>query len=157
MLGKLKLIFLVSVMGPMAGLSSVNAKDIPDFLQDKVYSTDTSKCGDSTEDDSLQLSKEGVFGFEFGCTFFGFDMEVDKDTGKTYLAIARANCGDDSGVNRPDLFTLVFQDETTITVQSQNEYTIAEAQQLLSQRLPENIKIADEFPNYISRDYKLCK
>lgn len=133
------------------------AKDIPDFLVDKVYSTDTSKCGDSTEDNSLQLSKEGVFGFEYGCTFFGFDMDVDKDTGKTYLAIGRANCGDDSGVNRPDLITLVVQDETTISVQSQNEHTISEAQVLLSQRLPENIKLAAETPNYVSRDYKLCK
>lgn len=157
MLGKLRFFLVASSAIFMVSLSSVNAKDIPDFLKDKVYSTDTSKCGDSTEDDSLQLSKEGVFGYEFGCTFFGFDMEVDKDTGKTYLAVGRANCGDDSGVNRPDLITLVVQDETTISVQSQNEYTIAEAQQLISQRLPENVTIADEFPDYISRDYKLCK
>lgn len=133
------------------------ALDVPDFLKDKVYSTDPSKCGDATEDDSLQLSKEGVFGLEFGCTFLGFEVEADKDTGQLYLAVARANCGDDSGINRPDSITLIPQDENTVTVQSQNEYIIAEAQLLLSQRLPENIKLADEFPSYVSRDYKICK
>lgn len=148
---------LILSLGFFCFAGTVTAKDIPDFLVDKVYSTDTSKCGDSTEDNSLQLSKEGVFGFEYGCTFFGFNMDVDKDTGKTYIAVARANCGDDSGVSRPDLMTLVVQDEKTISVQSQNEYVISQAQLLLSQRLPENIKLQDEIPNYISRDYKLCK
>ena len=133
------------------------ASDLPLFLKDKVYSTDPSKCGDVTKDDSLQLSKEGVFGVEFGCTFLGFDVEADKDTGKIYIAVARANCGDDSGINRPDNITLIPQDENTISVQSQNEYIISEAQILLSQRLPENIKLADEYPNYVSRDYKICK
>ena len=133
------------------------ATELPIFLKDKIYSTDPSKCGDAIEDDSLQLSQEGVFGLEFGCTFLGFDMDTDKDTGKTYLAIGRANCGDDSGINRPDNITMIAQDDETITVQSQNEYIISEAQLLLSQRLPENISLADEFPNYISRDYKICK
>ena len=133
------------------------AMDVPEFLKGKVYSTDPSKCGDATEDDSLQLSKEGVFGLEFGCTFLGFDMETDKDTGKTYLAVGRANCGDDSGINRPDNITMIAQDNETIAVQSQNEYIISEAQILLTQRLPENISLADEFPNYVSRDYKICK
>lgn len=133
------------------------AQDIPVFLQDKVYSTDPSKCGDATEDNTVQLSKEGVFGLEFGCTFLGFDIEKDEDTGETYLAIARANCGDDSGINRPDMFTLIAQDEETVTVQSQNEYVISEAQILLAQRLPEGIILADEYPNYTSHDYKLCK
>lgn len=136
---------------------SAMAIDLPEFLKDKIYSTDPSKCGDATQDDSLQLSKEGVFGLEFGCTFLGFDLETDKDTGKTYLAVGRANCGDDSGINRPDKITLIAQDDETITVQSQNEYIVSEAQLLLSQRLPENIKLADELPNYISRDYKICK
>lgn len=148
---------LISSLGFVCFAGSAIAGALPDFLQDKVYSTDTSKCGDSTEDNSLQLSREGVFGVEFGCAFLGFDMDVDKDTGKTYLAVARANCGDDSGINRPDFITLVVQDEQTISVQSQNEYTISQAQLLLSQRLPENIALQEEIPNYISRDYKICK
>ena len=133
------------------------ASEVPAFLDGKVYSTDPSKCGDVTEDDSLQLSKEGIFGLEFGCTFLGFDLDKDKDTGETYLAVGRANCGDDSGINRPDNITLIAQGENVITVQSQNEYIISEAQLLLSQRLPENIQLADEFPEFISRDYKICK
>ena len=133
------------------------ALDVPAFLEGKVYSTNPSKCGDVTEDDSLQLSKEGIFGLEFGCTFLGFEVEADKDTGQVYLAIARSNCGDDSGINRPDNFTLIPQDEETVTVQSQNEYIVSEAQLLLAQRLPENIKLAEEFPNYVSQDYKICK
>jgi len=147
---------LISTLAFSCFALSASATEVPDFLKDKVYSTDPSKCGDATEDNSLQLSKEGVFGLEFGCTFLGFDMEIDKDTGKTYLAIGRANCGDDSGVNRPDNITLVVQSDEMITVQSQNEYLVSEAQLLLAQRLPENIKLADEFPNYVSRDYKIC-
>lgn len=133
------------------------AQEIPDFLKDRVYTTDTSKCGDSTQDDSLQLSREGIFGYEFGCTFLGFDMEVDKDTGKTYLAVVKANCGDDTGINRPDLITLIPQDEHTVMVQSQNEFIIAEAQIHLQQRLPQGTQLADEFPNFVSREYKHCK
>ena len=137
--------------------SSAIAKDLPDFLKDKVYSTDPSKCGDVTEDDSLQLSKEGVFGFEFGCAFLGFDVEKDADTGKTYIAVGRANCADDSGINRPDNITLVDQGEGTISVQSQNEYIISQTRILLAQKLSENIEVAVNSPSYVSREYKICK
>ncbi len=148
---------LISSMAILCFANSVLAKEVPVFLEGKVYSTDPSKCGDVTEDDSLQLSKEGIFGLEFGCTFLGFELDKDKDTGETYLAIARANCGDDSGINRPDNITLIAQGEDTITVQSQNEYIVSEAQILLSQRLPENTQLAEAFPDYVSRDCKICK
>jgi hypothetical protein len=148
---------LISSLAIVCCTSSAIAKEVPAFLESKVYSTDPSKCGDVTEDNSLQLSKEGIFGLEFGCTFLGFELDKDKDTGETYLAIARANCGDDSGINRPDNITLIAQGDDIITVQSQNEYIVSEAQILLSQRLPENIQLAEEFPSYVSRDYKICK
>ncbi len=148
---------LISSMAVSCFAIPALAKDVPLFLKDKVYSTDPTKCGDATEDDSLQLSKEGIFGNEFGCTFLSFKQEADKDTGQIYLAVGHANCGDDSGINRPDNITLIPQDENTITVQSQNEYIISEAQILLSQRLPEGTKLADSFPDYVSRDYKICK
>lgn len=148
---------LISSLAISCCAFSATAKEMPAFLDGKVYSTDPSKCGDVTEDDSLQLSKEGIFGLEFGCTFLGFELDKDQDTGETYLAVARANCGDDSGINRPDNITLIVQGADTITVQSQNEYIVSQAQILLSQRLPENIQLADEFPNFVSRDYKICK
>jgi len=149
-------IFL-SVLAVSCSAPFASASDVPDFLKDRVYSTDPSQCGDTTQDTSLQLSREGVFGLEFGCTFLGFDIEKDKDTGRTYLAVGRANCGDDSGINRPDTITMIVQNETSVTVQSQNEFVISEAQILLSQRLPENITLAGELPNYLSRNYTLCK
>ena len=129
------------------------SQEVPAFLEGKIYSTNPAKCGDVQEDDSLQLSKEGIFGYEFGCTFLGFDMERDSDTGEIYLAVARANCGDDSGINRPDNFTLIADANQSVRVQSQNEFVLSELLYLTNNKQ----NSTPEAVSFVSREYKLCQ
>ena len=152
----LRLIFLVTICLNWTALAV--AKELPSFLKETVYSTDPSKCGDVTEDDSLQLSKEGIFGLEFACTFLGFQMDKDADTGEVYLAVAQANCGDDSGINRPDLVTLIHnKGEESVTVQSQNDYVLTELMQMMSARLEKPFNPETDALNYVSREYRICQ
>lgn len=152
----LRMIFLATFCLNLTAIGV--AKELPTFLEDAVYSTDPSKCGDVTEDDSLQLSREGIFGFEFACTFQGFQLDRDADTGEVYLAIAQANCGDDTGINRPDLFTLIHdRTENSISVQSQNEYVLTELLQIMSARLEKPFDQENDALNFVSREYRLCQ
>ncbi|MGI9350296.1 MAG: hypothetical protein ACR2O3_01935 [Rhizobiaceae bacterium] len=148
------------VFGSLLGLfaiSSVHAGEVPDFLKDRVFSTDTASCGDVSEGDGLQLTKEGIFGPEFGCTFLGFKEDRDEDTGRLYMVVALANCGDDSGINRPDNITLSpYLEGGQVIVQSQNEYVVSEVEFLIARKLDKEIPEKSEYA-WVSNTYELCE
>ncbi|MEL7428441.1 MAG: hypothetical protein AAFN43_00445 [Pseudomonadota bacterium] len=150
---------VAALFAALGVLSPAVAQNIPEFLVGKVYSTDTSQCGDvvDAEGDVLQLSKEGIFGQEFGCTFTGFQFDRDPQTGRVYSVVATANCGDDSGISRPDLMTLSpYEEGGQVVVGSQNEYILGETEIMIAE------KLGREFPErnsyaWVSKTYNLCK
>ncbi len=147
----------ISVLLGLFSIPTVFAGDLPEFLKQDVYTTDKKSCGDTDDADGLQLSKEGIFGQEFSCTFVRFDEDADPDTGQLFSVVATANCGDDSGITRPDMITLSpYAEEGQVMVQSQNEYILSEVE----------IMIALEFGNdvpeksghfWVSNTYNICK
>ena len=144
------------LLGTVA-FSSAVAGEVPDFLKGRVFSTDTASCGDVSEGDGLQLTKEGIFGPEFGCTFLGFEEDRDRETGRLYMVVALANCGDDSGINRPDNITLSpYLEGGQVIVQSQNEYVISEVEYLIAQKLGQEIPEKSEY-SWVSDTYEICE
>lgn len=136
---------------------------VPDFLQDGArFARDLSACADGGDEGpdgverTLQVTEQGLFGYEIGCSFLRFLPDVDRETGEAFLWIATAACGDDSGINRPDSFALIFNDfSNTLTVQSQNEYVVAETLFHLPQT---DAAETDpyEAASYLSGEYTLC-
>ena len=134
------------------------ASDVPDFLEKNMFATDTSKCQETIGHEGLQLSKDGIFGHEIGCRFLGFSQDKDPGTGEIYAVVAQANCGDDSGINRPDLFTLMPDTETKIVrVQSQNEYLISEMEIQISIAMGKTFDTEKHAFAYLSQEYQICK
>ncbi|MEM9279417.1 MAG: hypothetical protein AAGA76_12650 [Pseudomonadota bacterium] len=133
------------------------ARDVPDFLKGRVFSTDTASCGDVSEANGLQLTKEGIFGPEFSCTFLGFQKDADPDTGRLWGIVATANCSDDGGISRPDNMTLSpYIEGGEVYVQSQNEYVISETEIIIAQKLGQEIPEKSEYA-WVSNTYKLCE
>ncbi len=103
------------------------AGEIPDFLSNgKTYATTPAGCagfGDSdAPDDALQITAEGIWGYEFGCTFVEFlPVRMNSQPGNVSGHVAIASCGDDSGISRPDLINMSFYDNI-IYATSQNDY-----------------------------------
>ena len=140
-----------AVAGPIEGT--------PQFLTEFNYATGEDICVEIGEGDGLQLDENGIWGTEFGCKFTGFDADKDIETDEnTNTFVARANCGDDSGINRPDLITMIFDpQQQRVTVQSQNEYVIEEAVRMsgfINGSKTENPELLD---SYVSREYALCE
>ncbi|MEM9329708.1 MAG: hypothetical protein AAGA53_00175 [Pseudomonadota bacterium] len=137
--------------------SDAFAKDVPEFLKGRVFSTDTASCGDVGEGDGLQLTREGIFGPEFSCTFLGFQTDQDPDTGRIWAVVANANCSDDSGISRPDNIALSpYIEGGEVYVQSQNEYLLSEAEILVAQKLGQEIPEKSDYA-WVSNTYKICE
>lgn len=126
--------------------ATATAGGLPDYLKDKRYTYSENACRGEPEpnaDDmtailsALEVNEVGVVGYEFGCIFLEFWPGTDEsDT--PYNQTVLASCGDDSGITRPDMLSLIFSDEPpSVTVQSQNEYVTGQT--------------------YISHTYPLCK
>ncbi|MCB1464765.1 MAG: hypothetical protein KDJ90_20660 [Nitratireductor sp.] len=115
----------LAALGVMAASTLAHADAIPSFLSDgQKYVTDIKACTAEVveETDILQLTKDGVFGYEYGCNFVQFMDVRDVGDGKVYQYLAISACGDDSGVTRPDMFTMMPSDEGRLYITSQNEY-----------------------------------
>ena len=146
---------IVAFLSMALAAEFASAADAPKFLKGKKYSTDPAECSvaEPAESEALVLSEQGVFGYEFGCVFVGFFEEKSADN-SSVSHIAVASCGDDSGITRPDLITLILQpDKRTLTVQSQNEYVVAEAVRLAKKDQQGD----DDNLSFVSKDYTLCK
>jgi len=144
----------------LIGLSSwtvAQASDVPGFLKGRIFSTDTKSCGDTSEGDGLQLSKEGIYGQEFSCQFLAFQTDADPDTGRIYAVVATANCSDDSGIMRPDLITLSpYIEGGQVIVQSQNEYVLSEVEIMIAQELGKAFPEKSSFA-WVSNTYNICE
>lgn len=113
-----------------------------DFLKGQRFTYSENACKGEPEpevtDDlailsTLEVNEAGVFGYEFGCEFLQFLPGGDSP----YQTVI-ASCGDDSGITRPDMITLLYSEEPqSVTVQSQNEYVMGQT--------------------FISRTYPICK
>ncbi len=113
----------ILMAGPAIGL----AQELPQYLASgKTFSSDWRACVGFVDGNapvcSYTLYRSGNYGYEFSCIFVDFKPVIDASgTGEVWGHIATANCGDDSGVSRPDVFILSFY-ENQITVTSQNDY-----------------------------------
>ena len=133
---------------------------VPPFLEGgAVYARDIAYCpgkadpGEGAVEDTLSVSKAGLYGYELGCTFLQFLAERDPETKEIFSWQALAQCGDDSGVTRPDAFTLIADaDGAELRVQSQNEYVAGTVAALM------NEGDFDRFmqSQFLSGSYKLC-
>ena len=130
----------------MAIPASAVGAGIPDLLKGQRFTYSEQSCRGEPEaetDDmteilsTLEVNEAGIFAYEFGCIFLEFwpgDAASDMPYNQTVLA----SCGDDSGITRPDVISLVFSEEPpNVTVQSQNEYVMGQT--------------------FISRTYPICK
>ena len=116
---KIFLAIIVALAAPVPAL----ADGLPEFLSGgQVWATDPAGCaaGEGGEEVYFTLRADGVYGYEFGCTFAQF-LPARTSEGETVGWIAIASCGDDSGISRPDLFNLSAYD-STLTVTAQNEW-----------------------------------
>jgi hypothetical protein len=114
----------------------------PEFLSGKRYTATEAGCtggGEETDDIGtlLELNETGIYTYEFGCSFLEF-WPGDDPNSEQFLQTVLASCGDDSGITRPDTFSLVFNDGDvpSVVVQSQNEYVTGSS--------------------FVSRTYSLC-
>lgn len=135
------------------------AQAVPSFLEGtRLYSRDVGFCPGNPNppatEGTLQVSKAGIYGYELGCTFLSLKPEKDPESGVIYSWQAQAQCGDDSGITRPDVFAL-YEDQagSTIIVQSQNEYVLGT---MLS--ITERPDDTDPFEqaSWLSGTYTLC-
>ena len=152
----MRILLSIAMSASLLGAEAL-AQDVPDFLKGQVYSTDNESCGDNVEGEGLQLTGEGIFGPEFGCTFLGFTEDRDEETGRLNMIVATANCGDDSGINRPDMVTLSpYIEGGQVIVQSQNEYVVSEVEYLIAQKLGRELPEKSEYA-WVSQTYNICK
>ena len=137
------------------------AGDLPDYLKDKKYATDAIACGtDHGEDEAgaLAIDKAGIFGYEFGCSFLDFWHHKDAEGGLLDVTVL-ASCGDDSGITRPDMITIIKDSDDTLRVQSQNEFVQGEMAAMTTQPPAEGEENESEPLNFdfVSATYTLCK
>lgn len=132
------------------------AGDMPDLFN-KKYATDPAACKaaqGSEQVDALVLDKTGIFGLEFSCTY------VDFWSGKDGVTTVLVTCGDDTGITRPDLLSVIDDGNGEIRVQSQNEFVMSSVANGLAPPPAEDGK--DETDNgeisfdYVSGTYALC-
>ena len=112
------------------------AAGVPEYLKGKRYAFSDNACHyepepetgeDTTFLSTLEVNEVGIVGYEFGCTFLEF-FPGDAESDTPYVQTVLASCGDDSGITRPDMISLVFNtEEPSVTVQSQNEYVTGDA------------------------------
>ncbi len=135
------------------GAAPASAADgVPDFLSaGQTYANDEKTCKDSEdgEFEGLKLSQAGIFGYEFGCIFVAWHpvKYEGATTFDNYIAITQ--CGDDSGINRPDAVSIT-NNSGELTVTSQNDYATAGARQTEEGTDPYEAGMINE-------TFKLCK
>jgi hypothetical protein len=144
----------------LLGAFPAAAQAVPEFLADGarfVRNTDLCNPPENSEfEGTLEITEAGIFGYELGCPFLSFLPDIDRETREVHGWVAISNCGDDSGITRPDSFTLIFDEYAgSLTVQSQNEYALGEA---LSRMPRENGGESDPFEaaSWLSGDYVIC-
>jgi len=145
--------------------TALMAADSPDLLKRK-FATDPAACkaeAGADDADALTLDKTGIYGVEFSCSFLDFWPHLGSD-GKIADVVVLASCGDDSGITRPDLITIVPQSPEELQVQSQNEYVQTEVAASLAPAPADNggdnaNAEDDNVPSfdYVTATYTLCK
>lgn len=139
------------VLAPAFAPAPAGAQEVPPFLASgQSWSTDERACGnpeEGVEGVFYVASKEGLFGYEFGCNFVDF-RPVRNSDGETYGWLATASCGDDSGITRPDMFSLSEYDGM-LTVTSQNDWNAS----LINTDPTEE----DAQWSLVNREFNLCK
>lgn len=155
-----QIFFVVSIL-PFFDSTALAAEPVsgtPELLLKYTFATDPQSCVEISETDGLQLDQSGIWGLEFGCKFLDFVADKDPDTGEVNVYVARVNCGDDSGINRPDMITLIFQsDPRKAIVQSQNEFVTSEAVRMSGYVNGSKSETPEELAGYVSREYALCE
>jgi hypothetical protein len=127
--------------------SSVAGAGLPEYLEGQRYTYSEEACLGEAESSSeeettilstLEVNEAGIFAYEFGCTFLEF-WPGDGESDTPFIQTVLASCGDDSGITRPDVISLVFNTEEpqSVTVTSQNEYVMGQT--------------------FISRTYPICR
>lgn len=155
----IRLVACSLVAGLCATSAGAEERVVPPFLEGTaLFSREEGFCPGNPNppatEGTLQVSKAGIYGYEVGCTFLQFLPERDPETGEIYTWVATAQCGDDSGINRPDQFTLIHNEfNNTLTVQSQTEYAAATAMLYLDR---DSDKDPFEQTAWLSGDYPLC-
>lgn len=135
-----------------SSLNSSFAGDFENFIGDRIFTTDKKNCSEEgrIEPRGLYLDAGNIIGYEFGCTFLQSWRDVDAQNTELSMFVVLANCGDDSGFNRPDMFTIIqsFPDDP-LTVTSQNEYTAMMAHP--------DADDAEDRHLFASGEYELCR
>lgn len=142
----------------LAAEAMAEAPQIPPFLDGTaVFSRSAELCpgGEPSEIEGyLHVNKSGLYGYELGCTFLQFLPERDPESKDIYGWLVIAQCGDDSGITRPDMFSLHYNESgPSLTVQSQNEYVASSVLLLTGQDTGEDPYLD---PNFLSGEYRLC-
>ncbi|MGF1501297.1 MAG: hypothetical protein ACFBSD_05735 [Paracoccaceae bacterium] len=136
-------ILMVLAVGSGAPAGADGAGAPPEWLSGR-YASDPAACpADGLAEDALVLDAPLLTGYEFGCVLLGFWPVRWSPTDPGEATVALASCGDDSGITRPDLLSIIREPDGTLTLQSQNEYARASA-------WPEPV------PGYVSRRYAPC-
>lgn len=151
--------FLIAFSFLIAGVITTRAGEVPSFLIGKTYSTDVKQCGNANDGDgdALQLSKDGIYGVEFGCQFVDFKYERDSETGRLFSVVATTSCGDDSGITRPDMISLSpYEEGGQVIVQSQNEYLLGETELIIAEKLGKDYPEKNSYA-WVSNTYNICK
>lgn len=131
----MKAVAVFVALAALTAPSIVAAQDT--FLGTYARSEAACKATEVSEniEDSIVVEASGLSGYELGCQFV--DMHGVTYDGVTDQFVAIAQCSDDSGIFRPDNFSLVFNNERReLVLQSQNEYVAGE--------------------NYLSGDFVRC-
>jgi|GEM_PF-3106928 len=118
--------------------------EAPDFLKHR-YAARPEACAttDEVEKRGLVIADEAISGTEFGCAFLTYTPVVWDENFPPQEYVVLASCGDDSGITRPDLISIMqYGDE--LKVQSQNEYVEMLAKETWNQ------------PGFVSRTYTKC-
>ncbi len=127
---------LLLALAILAIPGAATAAGLPEYLSGKRYMFSENACRYEPEPDAgedttflstLEVNEAGIFGYEFGCEFLEF-WPGDAQSDTPFIQTVLASCGDDSGITRPDVISLVFNtEEPSVTVQSQNEFVMGEA------------------------------
>lgn len=146
--------FLFAILAGGSIASAQNVAGTPEYLLKFNFATDVKACVQIGESDALMVNETGIWGQEFGCSFVAFH----QDSRDEFLHVATANCSDDTGVNRPDLISFLYDDDQQIIqIQSQNEFVIEEAVRMSGFINGSTAEISEPLDSYVSRDYKICE
>jgi len=94
----------------------------PAFLDDR-FATDPAACVPGGGPSEALMIEGGVLsGYELACLFLAYHPVRWAQVGPVSQVVIVASCGDDTGITRPDLLSVILEPDGALTVQSQNEY-----------------------------------